>query len=334
MPLTRTDLSVYLAIIVVWLWIQKRYAEGLIVVSGVVIALSGWSAWSFFKTGNFLHWVQQYTHNNLHDWVLLNPQTPNAALTFADYLNRISPFVWVALIGGVLSALTLRSEQRKNIWLVTSLLAGHSLFLIVGYARGIVPLLTERYLALDLPLVAVLLSSWVVILSDSRIVGRSDGQNKSRRFRIINYAVAMLLVATMLLRFRNDIPELEIRRWGIDQEWQVGKFLGAHVKPGELVLTDAPVAIYRSGKPLAQFVSSVELEKWGGAPDVLKLKGVRWIVTQPDSYDAASTFIPRELYDSQSAGTADGLRFELVWRYDPQKTDIQSEVWNVIADSR
>ena len=71
---------------------------------------------------------------------------------------------------------------------------------------------------------------------------------------IAGYVVVAVLVAITLLRFWNDVPELEIRRWGIDQEWQVGWFLEARVKPGEPVLTDAPVAIYRSGKSLAHLL--------------------------------------------------------------------------------
>ena len=344
MPLTRTDLTIYLAIIVVWLWIQKRYAEALVIASGVVIALSGWSAWSFYKTGNFLHWFQQYAHNNLHDWVLLNEQTSNAAFAFAEYLNRLSPLVLPALWGGVMSAVEVphfvrndkergrndNAIQRKNIWLVTALLAGHSLFLIIGYARGIVPILTERYLAIDLSLVAVLVSGWVMLLSDSRIVRGSDGRIENRKSKIVNVAVACVLIFTTFVRFQNDIPELEIRRWGIDQEWQVGNFLYAQVQPNDMVLTDAPVAIYRSGKDVRQFVSSVELEKFGDASTALKTKKVRWIVTQPVSYDAASGFVPRALYETQTSGFANGLRFELVWKYDPQKTDIQSQVWHVI----
>ncbi len=354
MPLTRTDLVIYLGIIVVWLWIQKRYVEGIVIVCGVVIALGGWSAWSFFKTGNFLHWFQQYAHNNLHDWILLNEQSPNAAFAFAGYLNRLSPFVLPALWGGVMGAVgisrveiphSVRNDKerewndnavrRKNIWLVTALLAGHSLFLIIGYTRGIVPLLTERYLVIDLPLVAVLVSGWVVVLGDWVIRGLGDWTRflKIRHSQLANFFIACVLIATTFVRFQNEIPELEIRRWGIDPEWQVGNFLYAQVQPGEIVLTDAPVAIYRSGKDVRQFVSSVELGKFGDAQTALKTKKVRWIVTQPVSYDAASGFIPRALYESQTSGNADGLRFELVWKYDPQKTDIQSEVWHVIEDS-
>ncbi len=355
MPLTRADLSLYLAILVVWLGIQKRYAEAFVIVCGVVIALGGWSTWSFYKTGNVLHWFQQYARNNLHDWVLLNEQTPNAAFAFAEYLNRLSPLALPALWGGVMSALWIprvaisRSARndskrvrndnltrRKNIWLVTALLAGHSLFLIVGYARGIVPILTERYLAIDLPLVAVLVSGWVVVVGDWVIRELGDWTTllKIRNSQFARFFVAFVLIATTFLRFQNEIPELEIRRWGIDSEWQAGKFLYANAQPGEIVLTDAPVAIYRSGKDVRQFVSSVALEKLGDARTALKTKNVRWIVTQPVSYDAASNFVPRELYQAQRSGVVDGLRFELVWKYDPQKTDIQSAVWHVIENSR
>lgn len=329
MPLTRTDLGVYLGIIVLWLLIQKRIAKALVIGCGVGIALGGWALWSFFKTGNFLHWYQQYAQNNLHDWFLLNSNLSNAGFTFAEYLMRLSPFVLPALIAGVLGALRANRARRKNIWLVTALLAGHSLFLILGYGRGIVPILTERYLVIDLPLVAVLMGGWVILLSDSRLVGWSNQKSK-----IINFVVAVVLLATTFLRFQNDVPELQIRRWGIDQEWQIGNFLYAQVAPDEIVLTDAPVAIYRSGKNIEQFVSSVELERLGAPADALKEKRVRWIVTQPVSYDAASNFIPRVLYEKQTSGDADGLRFELVWKYDPRRTDIQSEVWHVIEDSR
>ncbi len=336
LPLTRTDLSIYPLLIVIWLAIQKRYAEATIIIGGVGIALSGWSAWSFYKTGNFLHWYQQYAENNLHDWLVLNNASSNPAFVFAEYLNRLSPFVLPALWGGVLGAMLIphagrsfAGVRRKNIWLVTTLLAGHSLFLIIGYARGLVPILTERYLVIDLPLVAVLVSAWVVVLSDSRMV-RTSSPMRNQKSKIINLIVALVLVAITFVRFQNDIPELQIRRWGIDQEWQIGNFLYAQVQPGEVVLTDAPVAIYRSGKDVRQFVSSVELDKWSTPRDALLANRVNWIVTQEASYDAAAQFVPRALLENQVSGQVDGVRYELVWRYDPQRTDIQSEVWHVI----
>ncbi len=103
-----------------------------------------------------------------------------------------------------------------------------------------------------------------------------------------------------------------------------------------MVLTDAPVAIYRSGKPLSQFISSqgmgVLTANQMSPLEAVKAARVQWIVTQPLSYDAASNFVPRALLEAQTSGTVDGVRFELVWRYDPEKTDIQSEVWHVILE--
>lgn len=340
MPLTRTDLSVYLAILVLWLWIQKRYGDAIVIAAGVVLALGGWSLWSYYKTGNFLHWYQQYAQNNLHDWLLLNEPTANPAFAFAAYMNRLSPLVLPALWAGVLGIVTWRGAARRNLWLVPSLLAGHVLFLIVGYTRGIVPLLTERYLALDLPLVAVLVGGLVVLVGDGvsrgiqwlnlkRQAAISDGRFADPKAR---YAIAAVLIAVTAVRFWNDIPELEIRRWGIDAEWQVGNYLYTQMQPGDIVLTDAPVAIYRSGKPLNQFLSSKSLPQGAAPLDALQAAGVDWIVTQPLSYDEASQFVPRALLDAQQSGTVDGVRFELVWRYDPKKTDIQSEVWHVIKE--
>jgi hypothetical protein len=353
MVLTRTDLSVYLAIVLIWLCIQRRFPEAFTIVGAVIIALGGWSAWSWLKTANPLYWYQQYTHNNLYDWARLNES--HSWLAFADYLARLSPFVLPALVGGVLCAVdTPRRTHsparrdnfryaRLNIWLVTALLAGHSLFLIVGYARGIVPILTERYLVLDLPLVAVLMAGWVGLLGHwvAGLVGRrsaenavTDSQSTVFRNRVLEsgleIAAALVLMTTMWARFQNDIPELEIRRWGIDQEWQIGNFLDARVQPGEVVLTDAPVAIYRSGKPLEQFVSSVGLASSGDSLGALRAKKVRWVATQPLSYDGASAFVPRALLEKQTSGNAGALRFELAWRYDPNKPDIQAEVWNVL----
>lgn len=340
MPLTRTDLSVYLGIIVLWLWIQKRYADAVVIAGGVVLALGAWSLWSYVKTGNFLYWYQEYAKNNLHDWLLLNPPTTNPAFAFADYLNRLSPLVLPTLWGGVLSAVTWQGAARRNIWLVTALLAGHALFLIVGYTRGIVPLLTERYLALDLPLVAVLVGGLIVLVGDgvgnvmawiqTQLPHAVGDRRVTRRWG--QAMVAAGLVVLTLVRFWNDMPELAIRRWGIDPEWQIGNYLYAQVQPGDVVLTDAPVAIYRSGKPLAQFISTRQL-KQGVAPlEALALADVDWIVSQPQSYDVASSYIPRALLETHTSGTVEGVRFEPVWRYDPQKTDIQSEVWHVIQE--
>lgn len=336
MPLTRTDLSIYLGIMVVWLVISRSYARVSLILCAVLLAVSGWSAWSFYKTGSFLYWYEQYAQNNLHDWLLLNPATSNAAFAFGAYMNRLSPLVLPALTGGVLSALEHAGARRRNLWLVTALVAGHALFLIIGYTRGIVPLLTERYLALDLPLVAVLVGGWVVLLSDW-FAGRAEWMRgrdcigaRSIGIRPAQWIVACLLVALTGVRFWNDIPELEIRRWGIDQEWQVGNFLYSNVQPGDVVLTDAPVAIYRSGKPPEQFVSSVELSKLGDPLEALKRTKVNWIVTQPATYDAASGFVPPALMNAHAAGTVEGLHFDPVWRYDPQKTDIQTQVWHVI----
>lgn len=328
MPLTRTDLSIYLAIVVAWLWIQRRRKEAVIISSAVGLALAGWSWWSFYKTGDPLHWYQQYTQNNLHDWLLLNSNLPNAAFAFAEYMNRLSPWVLPALLGGLLALVSSSGARRRALWLVMALLAGHSLFLIVGYARGIVPLLTERYLVIDLPFVAALLGAWVVTVGDA-LRYRNRAANAARA-RIIPLLVACILITTTFNRFQSEIPELQIRRWAIDPEWQIGNFLYAQAQPGEVVLTDAPVAIYRSGKPLTQFISSVTLAKQGDPLTALKTQKVRWIVTQPVSYDAASAFIPPELLAQQSSGVVNGLYFDLVWRYDPARRDIQSEVWHVI----
>ncbi len=214
MFLTRTDLGVYLAIVVLWLWIQRRYAEAVALALGAALALFGWSGWSFFKTGNWLHWYQQYTHNNAHDWVLLNEATPNASFTFAEYLNRLSPTVLPALLGGLAFSISTQGAQRRAVWLVTALLAGHSLFLIVGYARGIVPLLTERYLALDLPLAAVLIGSWVWHFGQSFGSGRfmKGFPGKISVSRVVRSLTAAVLVILVFARFQNDIPELQIRR--------------------------------------------------------------------------------------------------------------------------
>ncbi len=340
MPLTRTDLSVYLGIIVIWLAAQRRYGEAGILVGGMVAALGGWSAWSWVKTGNPLFWYQQYAHNNLHDWQQLN-NARTRWTDFALYLARLSPLVLPALLTGILGILSnprgLASQpdssasdlgaRRRNLWLVTALLAGHTLFLIVGYGRGLVPLLTERYLVLDLPLTAALAAGWVWLAGNWawEREGRKPGRSASACA-----VVAGVLLAIVLLRFENDLPELEIRRWGIDEEWQLGNFISKEVQPGEIVLTDAPVAIYRSGKPLDQFISSVALARYGTGTAALRAAHVRWIVVQPASYDAASSYLPPERLQRQSPGVSGGLRFELAWRYDPSRNDIQSEIWHVI----
>jgi hypothetical protein len=57
---------------------------------------------------------------------------------------------------------------------------------------------------------------------------------------------------------------------------------------------------------------------------------VRWVVTQPVAYDAASSFIPKELLAEQRGGQVQGLHFELAWRYDPDNPDVQPEVWHVV----
>src|SRR4029079_14253087 len=99
--------------------------------------------------------------------------------------------------------------SRRTLWLVSVLLAGHSLFLIVGYARGIVPLLTERYLVIDLPLVAALMSSWVVVWSRARLSFSSAGSNfKIPISKLAAWGSAFLLIAASLLRFQDDLPEL------------------------------------------------------------------------------------------------------------------------------
>jgi hypothetical protein len=253
------------------------------------------------------------------------------------YLQRLSPFVVPALLAGVLSALqpfrhanfTGRSFTRE-LWLCTALLGAHTLFLIVGYTRGIVPLLTERYLVIDLPLVAALLGGWVYVIGRALARGSSKPGSTQQRANYMGALVAAVLLWTIAARFRNDLPELQIRRWGIDREWQIGNFLYGQVKPGDVVLTDAPVAIYRSGKPLDQFISSVELAKTGRGAEALQARHVDWIVTQTVVYDAAAVYIPRALMQAQTSGTVDGLHFELIWRYDPTSRDIQSEVWHVI----
>ena len=89
--------------------------------------------------------------------------------------------------------------------------------------------------------------------------------------------VCLILLATTWLRFQNDIPELQIRRWGIDPEWQIGNFLYAQARPGDVVLTDAPVAIYRSGQDITHFVSSVALDRVGdpaAAEEIKALNGL------------------------------------------------------------
>lgn len=326
MMLTRTDLSIYLAVMVVWLWIQKRYADALVIAAGAGVALTGWSAWSYFKTGDVLHWYEQYAANNLHDWMAENGAGAGAWLKWSEYMARLSPWVLPALLGGVAGALTMQGAARRNVWLVTCMLAAHCLFLTVGYARGIVPLLTERYLVLDLPLVAVLVAAWVVVIGEGM---RGWQTVRGVRIKMLEGAVAFGLIAITALRFQSDMPELEIRRWGIDPEWQVGHFLELRVPPGERVLTDAPVAIYRSGKPLDDFLSSVELGKPDDTAHALKVNGVQWVVTQPALYDEASAFIPKELLLAQRSGVVDGVEYELVWRYDPNAADIQSEVWFV-----
>lgn len=327
MMLTRTELAVYLGIVAIWLWIQTRYGDALAIVAGAALGIGGWSLWVWTQTGNALHWYQQYAHNNLHDWELLN--SAHSWTAFAEYLYRLSPFVLFSIVAGVLCALTLRGERRRGVWLVTAMLAAHSLFLIVGYARGLVPLLTERYFSMDLVLVAALLGGGVWLFAGwlEDWGGKPNAQKHTSKIWQGILAAALILV--MGARFVNDMPELEIRRWGIDKEWQVGNFLRAQAGPGDVVLTDAPAAIYRSGKPLAQFVSSVELTGYDSPRAALLAKQVRWIVAQSESYDAASNFIPPALLSRQTGGSVDGIRYELVWRYDARNTGIQTEVWHV-----
>jgi len=329
MSLTRPDLTVYLAIIFVWLCTLRRYAAAVATAAGVFLALAGWSLWSYSKTGKLLHWYQQYLANSRHDWSLLNASSGNPAFAFADYMNRLSPFVLPALIVGVVGTLTWHGAQRRNALLLTALLAGHSVFLIVGYARGVVPILTERYLALDLPLVAVSMGGLVVLI-------RNGADATARRFSWrevtgtwVGRGVATFLIALTAVRFWNDVPELEIRRWEIDPEWQVGNYLQVHVERGDIVLTDAPVAIYRSGRPPEQFISSQKLPVDVTASEALTAAEVDWIVTQPRSYDAAASFVPRALLEAHASGTVDGLHFEPVWRYDPDSTEMQAEVWHL-----
>lgn len=345
MPLTRTDLTLYLGLAVLWLLASRGYAPAFCIVAGTALALGGWSAWSWFNTGDPLHWYRQYAENNLHDWLLLNQIRGPAWAVFSDYLYHLSPLVLPALLAGLASLLDARAERRRALWLVTLLLAGHSLFLILGYARGIVPLLTERYLALDLPMVAVLAAAFVpwvggmgrwaggrargVAATRKMEGGRARGIDPTAITRIVELGVAAALVVIVIARFAADIPELEIRRWGIDPEWQVGNFLYAQVAPGDVVLTDAPVAIYRSGKPVEQFISSVELARAGTGPDALRARNVRWVVTQAVSYDAASAYIPAALLESGAGGVVDGLDYELAWRYDPTRNGIQTEVWRI-----
>lgn len=328
MPMTRTDLMVYVGVGALWLLIGRRLKPAAALFGGAAGALAGWSLWSWAKTGNALWWYFQYTQNNRYDWLLSVDLAQSPWLTFAAYLERQSPFVFPALAAGVLAALICKGVARRAIWLVTVLLAAHSLFLIIGYARGIVPILTERYLALDLPLIAVLMSAWVIVVEQSAVV-RWLSRTVGRAVTVSSLLASILLIASTGLRFYDDIPELVIRRWGIDPEWQIGSFLDARMQPGDTVLTDAPVAIYRSGKPLGQFISSVELARVGDPARALAARRVSWIVTQPVSYDGAAAFIPRRLMIRQQSGRAGGLRYELVWRYDPSQHNIQSEVWHV-----
>jgi hypothetical protein len=245
--LTRHELTLMLALLGMWLAWRRRWRAALAIALGSSLGLVLWSAWSYYVTGDALHWWTHYQAAAAWDarfWT--------EARTRLDDLESLAQAAWQAYpplwVGAVVVAGSLFIPGwRRRIpapgWLLLALVALYWLILGLGFSAGHLPSADPRYLLVSLP---ALVGASVIFVA--ALPGRP--------MRFVGIGLYVVLLVTALPRQLSAFPT---RAFVLAPERAAGEYLGSVAPVEGMFWVDAPVSIYHSGLGLARFASSDRL---------------------------------------------------------------------------
>ncbi len=342
--LTRHEMLLYLLMIAAWLWLRKRtWVPAYLASIGLGLVL--WSGWAYLATGNPLAgWLEQVRAiRSEYSFLFGGQERLSNLFAFVGVYQKAFPGLILALLGTALSSLS-RSVEGKprtdlsTTMLILSMLALHFLFLSFGFWAGSIAYADERFSMIDLPLLALLMPTWVDLARKLSIPSKG-----------LAAVVAGLVILVAILPFGLAAPKLSKRIYVIAAEKDAGVFLGERLgeQPlnGSKIWCDAPVSIYfsiyHSAGPVDvdSFISSDGIgfvgtpELADTAAQAIKTHNVKYLLHQYVSYNGTYRFFP-QLSEGQEF-VAKGFRFRPIYTFQGWQTDYgvqPTTVWQITPE--
>jgi hypothetical protein len=303
--LTRHELTLAMVIIALWLVGRRRLRPALALATGVGLALSGWSWWSWHNSGDPWLWWSRYQALALWDAQFWRSNATIWADVAALWRSAVAAWPLLPWLG-LVALVSLKRQRPSGITLLLlGLSGGHAFFLALGFVAGHLPVANPRYVLGILPL-------WVMLLVNSLTWRRE-------------LIAVLALVAGQALW--NQLPELRDAPYIIAPERAAGHFLAQLDQPEANFWVDAPVIIYYSGLAPDRFFSSEQVAPPAGRSQVdlpdrvvsnLAERKISYILWEDVSYTLTGQVWP-ELAERRPF-VANGYHFEPIFHYDGWET--------------
>ncbi len=328
--LTRYEMVVYLPPLAYWLYRRKK-AWAVLFLASIGLALTVWAGWIYGMTGNPLTgWLEQAQATRWeHLFISGSPyQLLNLLAFFVDY-RQAFPLLGVAFVGVALSLLSRTPEHQPHnptLALIASMVGLHFLSLSIGFWAGEVAYTDVRFSVPDLPLLALLMPTWLSLAGQLSI-----------RWRERLALGAGLIVFGAVVPLGLAAPALDKVAYIIVPEKEAGLFLKEQPLDGGTIWCDAPVSIYYSTLPLDSFVSSDSIEDYMATSEfteagvqAIETQGIKYLLYEHVSYNGTYWFFP-QLKEGQEFAVG-GFRLTPIYTFQGWETQYGAHptaVWQI-----
>ncbi len=335
--LTRYEMLVYLPPLALGLYRRKK-VWALIFVSSIGLALMVWAGWIYGMTGNPLTgWLGQAQATRWeHLFFSGSPYELLNLFAFLVEYHKAFPLLALAILGVALSLLRPNREPQspvpnpESLALIVSMVGLHFLSLSIGFWAGEVAYSDVRFSVPDLPLLALLMPTWIVLARQLAIQGKA-------RLAL----GAGLVFFGAVFPFGLAAPDFDKVSYIIVPEKEAGLFLKEQPLDEGKIWCDAPVSIYYSALPLDSFVSSDSIGSCMETSDLteagvqaIKAHKIKYLLYEHVSYNGTYWFFP-PLKEGQEF-VAGGFRFTPVYTFQGWQTQYGAQpttVWQITAEA-
>ena len=312
--LTRNDVTSVMALTAGVLLLTRRVRPALMMLFGILIGLSIWSAWTGIVTGNPLWWLARRAAGSTGDagfWIVRGsrPDAGLLALIFA-----LVQACTVAVAALILAGWEMRDRHTRAAFKAWQ--PGAPLVVALVYT-GIVGFMFTRFFSWPDPrylVMAIVPMTIAITLMVASLRLKSAGR------------AAGVLIGIALLSVVIQLPSFPVRAWAHERDRIAGRAIAELESngriPAGLIWIDAPVAIWAAGMDLSRIRSSDQITGWGGddgeartsALAAIREQGIGIIYRDEVPYSRV-----HEIWPAMADGVPfedDGLRFIPIFQSD------------------